>query len=112
MQNHQGQILKKHVDTRMGMTTEVTLTGTLICKSAAEAARVRAALSAHIALTRAEAGCISFDVLPTLDPLVWSVAERFADADAFRAHQARAAASEWAAQTTGIARDYTIVGMQ
>ena len=63
-------------------------------------------------LTRAEAGCISFEVTKTSDPMVWAVSERFVDAAAFEAHQARAAASDWAAQTAGIARDYTIRGME
>lgn len=95
----------------MGVT-EVTLTGTLTCVSGAKAARVRAALPAHIALTRAEAGCISFEVLPTSDPMVWTVSERFTDATAFKAHQTRAAASDWARETAGIARDYTITGLE
>lgn len=94
------------------MNGEVTLTGTLICTSQAEADRVRAALPAHIALTRAEAGCLSFEVVPTANPMIWSVSERFVDRSAFKAHQSRAAASDWAAQTKGIARDYIIVGME
>lgn len=92
--------------------SEVTLTGTLNCANEAEASRVRAALATHIALTRAEAGCISFEVTKTSDPMVWAVSERFVDAAAFEAHQARAAASDWAVQTAGIARDYTIHGME
>ena len=89
----------------------VTLTGTLRCATSDEADRVRAALAEHIALTRAEPGCISFSVTPTDDPLVWAVAEEFEDPAAFEAHQSRAAASSWAEQTRGIARDYTVTGM-
>jgi len=89
----------------------VTLTGTLRCTSEAQAARVRAALDKHIRLTRAEPGCISFDVTPTTDPLIWHVAEEFTDPEAFEAHQARAGASDWAEQTKDIARDYQIKGM-
>jgi len=91
---------------------EVTLTGTLTCVSEAEASRVRAALPAHITLTRAETGCLSFEVTATEDPMVWNVAERFTDASAFKAHQTRAAASDWAVQTAGIARNYTITGLE
>lgn len=91
---------------------EVTLTGTLTCVSEAEASRVRAALPAHIALTRAEAGCLSFEVTPTDDPMVWAVSERFTNAAAFEAHQTRAGASDWARETAGIARDYTITGLE
>jgi quinol monooxygenase YgiN len=89
----------------------VTLTGQLICKTADEAARVRAALDDHIRLTRAEPGCLSFHVVPTADPLVWQVDEAFVDAAAFEAHQARAADSDWAGQTAGIERAYTVTGL-
>ncbi|WP_299875897.1 antibiotic biosynthesis monooxygenase [uncultured Sulfitobacter sp.] len=89
----------------------VTLTGQLICKTEDEAARVRAALDTHIRLTRAEPGCLSFEVNPTDDPLVWQVDEAFADKAAFDAHQTRAGASDWAVQTAGIERNYTITGL-
>ncbi|QUJ77605.1 antibiotic biosynthesis monooxygenase [Sulfitobacter albidus] len=89
----------------------VTLNGTLTCTTGEEAARVRAALSEHIRLTRAEPGCISFEVTATDDPMVWTVAEQFDSPAAFEAHQSRAAASDWARETAGIARDYTITGM-
>ena len=94
----------------MGINTEVSLTGTFTCVTQDDAARVRASLPLHIALTRAETGCLSFEVLQTADPMVWSVAERFIDSAAFEAHQTRAAASVWARETVGIARDYKITG--
>ncbi|WP_299148257.1 antibiotic biosynthesis monooxygenase [uncultured Tateyamaria sp.] len=89
----------------------VILTGTLRCADADEAAHVRAALPEHIRLTRAEAGCVSFDVTPTGDPLIWDVAEEFTTPEAFNAHATRAAASDWAIQTKGITRDYKITGL-
>ena len=89
----------------------VTLDGFLRCASEDEAARVRAALPLHVRLTRAEPGCLRFDVTPTDDPLVWTVSEEFIDPAAFKAHQARAGASDWAQATQGIARDYSIKGM-
>ena len=89
----------------------VTLDGFLRCASEEEAARVRAALPDHVRLTRAEPGCIRYDVMPTDDPLVWTDSEEFTDPAAFDAHQARASASHWARETQGIARDYTIKGM-
>lgn len=82
------------------------LSGRLICVTAAEAARVKVSLPEHIRLTRAEPGCLSFEVTPTGDPLVWSIEEAFADRTAFGAHQTRTGASTWAAETAGIARDY------
>lgn len=88
----------------------VALTGRLICTTAAEAARVRAHLPEHIRLTRAEPGCLRFDVVETADPLVWQVDETFADRAAFDAHQARTRASRWAQETAGIARDFRVTG--
>ncbi|MDY0828466.1 antibiotic biosynthesis monooxygenase [Microbacterium sp. BG28] len=87
----------------------IQLTGILICANDEQAAIVATQLRRHIELTRAEAGCIRFDVTPTNDPLVWDVAELFATAEAFRVHQERVAASEWGAATAGIERKYTIV---
>lgn len=89
----------------------VTLSGVLRCSDANEAARVCAALDEHIRLTRAEEGCISFLVNATDDPFVWEVAEEFTTPAAFEAHQARAATSDWAEKTKGIAREYQIKGM-
>lgn len=89
----------------------VTLQGYLRCSDDTEAARVRAALEEHVRLTRAEAGCVSFHVTATEDPLVWQVAEEFTTPAAFEVHQARAGASDWARETKGIARDYQIKGM-
>jgi len=89
----------------MGM---IRLSGKLICQTHAEARAVAMALPAHIRLTRAETGCLSFDVTPTSDPFIWDVSETFVDRAAFDAHQTRTAASDWAAQTAGITRDYTI----
>ena len=71
-----------------GTTTggTVCLSGDLICASAAEAAIVRQYLPEHIRLTRAEPGCLSFEVTQSGDPMIWRVAERFADRAAFDAH--------------------------
>jgi quinol monooxygenase YgiN len=70
---------------------------------------VAAALPDHIALTRAEPGCLFFDVRPCPDVAGrFLVSERFTDQAAFDAHQARAKASPWAEVTDGIPRDYQI----
>lgn len=86
----------------------ITLTGRLVCASSDEAAIVRRHLRRHVELTRAEAGCLRFDVDPTDDPFVWEVSERFVDQPAFDAHQARVRASEWGRVTAHIARDYQL----
>jgi len=87
----------------------IRLSGRLICTTHAQARAVMMGLPEHIRLTRAEPGCLSFDVVPTGDPLIWQVDEAFADRAAFDAHQTRAAATDWAALTAGITRDYVII---
>lgn len=91
--------------------SEITLTGRLICETVAQSRIVRAHLPTHIALTRAEPGCLSFEVTQSDDPLIWDVAERFRDADAFHAHQDRVAVSAWGYATRGIPRDYQVTGL-
>ena len=87
----------------------IRLSGRLICTTHAQARAVMMGLPEHIRLTRAEPGCLSFDVVPTGDPLIWQVDEAFSDRAAFDAHQTRAAATDWAALTAGITRDYVII---
>lgn len=91
--------------------TEVTLSGQLLCVSRDEIDAVQRHLATHLELTRAEGGCLLFDITATVDPFVWEVDERFLDADAFRAHQARVAESEWGRVTAGIERRYVIDGL-
>ncbi len=91
-------------------TTRVHLTGHLICACPAELATVEAQLPDHIRLTRAEPGCLSFEVSQTDDPMVWRVAECFTDRAAFEAHQRRVKASDWGRATAGIRRAYEITG--
>lgn len=91
--------------------TTIRLQGRLVCRDEREAALVRTHLPRHVALTRAEQGCLSFTVVSTDDPLVWSVDEIFEDAAAFRRHQDRVRDSEWGRATATIARDYSIDGL-
>lgn len=93
-----------------GTTTggTVCLSGDLICASAAEAAIVRQYLPEHIRLTRAEPGCLSFEVTQSGDSMIWRVAERFADRAAFDAHQTRTRASDWWAATAAIRREFRV----
>lgn len=72
-------------------------------------AEVTAALSEHIRLTRAETGCISFNVTPDPDHAGrFNVAEVFINQSAFDLHQSRTANSNWAHVAKGIARNYQI----
>ncbi|MFK4299756.1 quinol monooxygenase YgiN [Arthrobacter sp. GAS37] len=91
--------------------TLVHLSGQLVCRDADEVAVVALHLARHVALTRAEAGCISFHVTATDDPMVWQVDERFSDEAAFRAHQDRVARSEWGRASAGIERRYSVTGL-
>jgi quinol monooxygenase YgiN len=85
----------------------IRLVGQLICKDETEAALVSRYLPDHIRLTRAEPGCLSFEV-PQIAPLIWEVRERFTDRAAFDAHQTRTKASDWYLYTAGIAREYQV----
>lgn len=89
--------------------THLELTGRLICENADEARIVTRHLPRHIERTRAEAGCLLFEVVQTEDPHIWTVAERFVDQAAFDAHQARVRSSGWGRATAMITRDYTLV---
>ncbi|MEZ5209880.1 GNAT family N-acetyltransferase [Gordonia sp. PP30] len=86
----------------------VVLGGRLICVNDEQIAAVERLLPEHRALTRAEPGCLSFEVAPTPEAGVWRVDERFAGVAAFEAHQRRAAGSAWGRGTAGIGRDYSV----
>ena len=85
----------------------IHLVGKLICKDDEEAAIVATYLPEHIRLSRAEPGCLSFEV-PQIAPLIWEVRESFTDRAAFDAHQTRTKASEWFQKSAAIAREYQI----
>ena len=84
----------------------IRLTGTLTCPPD-EATTVREAVQEHIRLTRAEPGCLAFDVTEVA-PGVFNVAERFTDGAAFDAHQTRTRASDWWRISRHLPRDFTV----
>ena len=86
----------------------IHVTGRLICASEAEAAIVRAMLPEHIRLSRAEPGCLTFNVSPSADPMVWVLDESFQDHAAFEGHQTRTRASAWFAATREFERDFQV----
>jgi len=70
---------------------------------------IEAHLPRHIRLTRAETGCLAFDVVPDPhDGSRYLVEEIFASKTAFEAHQARVKASDWGRATAHMQRHYTI----
>ncbi|WP_233193141.1 GNAT family N-acetyltransferase [Cryobacterium sp. Y29] len=89
----------------------VCLSGQLVCHTRDQADTVRDHLPLHLALTRAEPGCCSFNVTRTSNPLMWQVEESFEHAAAFEAHRERVASSEWGQATVGIERRYTVIGL-
>lgn len=86
----------------------INLNGKLICQNDAEIKIVAEFLNRHVELTRAELGCISFDVHQTEDPHIFDVTECFQNAEAFAFHQARVKVSEWGHATVGIKRRYSV----
>ncbi|MBF9000524.1 MULTISPECIES: putative quinol monooxygenase [Vibrio] len=79
----------------------------------AELAAVQAELPTHIALTRAEAGCIEFHVTPHPEQACrFDVYEVFVDQAAFMAHQHRVKQSHWGQVTKNVARHYSVTGLQ
>lgn len=85
------------------------LSGFLVCRSLEEADRVAQLLPEHIRLTRAEPGCLRFEVWRShADPCRFAVSESFRDRAAFEAHRVRTGKTIWARATRGVARDYVI----
>jgi quinol monooxygenase YgiN len=73
---------------------------------------VTAALITHIKLTRAEKGCLIFDVQQAEDNVnKFDVYEEFVDEQAFIGHQQRVKTSLWAKVTVNVSRHYNIQGL-
>jgi len=89
-------------------SAKITLQGHIIVpKDRLE--QIRKALPLHIALTRAETGCLIFNVTEnTTQPGHFDVYEEFSNRTAFDAHQKRGAASDWAKITDGVPRHFQI----
>ena len=87
----------------------VHVTGFMICRTLEESDRVAAALPAHIALTRAEPGCLIFEVLrSSADPCRFAVRQCYRSPEAYDAHHARTLASDWWKVTSHVPRDFRI----
>lgn len=86
----------------------IRVRGHLRCMTTDEADAVSAHVAEHIALSRAEPGCLSFHIAATDDPMVWALDETFRDRPSFDAHQARTRDSAWFAATRSVLRDLRI----
>ncbi len=87
----------------------IRVTGSLTCATSDDAEVVLRYLPDHIRLSRAEPGCLAFNVTRSSDALVWELDETFADRAAFEAHQVRARGSDWFRATAHLARDFQTV---
>lgn len=83
----------------------VALEGHLACADRAQMLTALSLLPDHTRLSRAEPGCLQFEVTQdAANPMIWHLSELFADADAFAAHQARSRASTWGEGSAGLTR--------
>lgn len=86
--------------------TKILLTGTLTC-AAHEIEAVLELLPVHIRLSRAEPGCLSFDLWQDeLTQTRFHVSEVFRDRAALDAHKDRSAQSDWGRVTGHMSRDF------
>lgn len=83
----------------------VGLTGRLICHDAGQMMTALSLLPDHARLSRAEPGCLRFDLWQDEDPMIWHLSELFVDAEALAAHGARTRDSAWGRDSTDIGRD-------
>ncbi|AJE46941.1 putative quinol monooxygenase [Celeribacter indicus] len=85
---------------------KIVLTGTLSC-APDEVEGVLALLPDHIRQSRAEPGCLDFELWQDeLTPTEFHVSEVFRDEAAFEAHQERMRGSDWGRVTAHMRRDF------
>jgi quinol monooxygenase YgiN len=86
--------------------SKILLTGTMTC-APSEVDGVLSLLPTHIRLSRAEPGCLQFDLWQDeVRPTEFHVTEVFRSEAAFQAHQARTQSSDWFRVTGHMARDF------
>ncbi len=88
--------------------SKVILTGHIIV-SDLDLAVIKSELETHIRLTKAETGCLKFEVLVDSDnPNKLTVYEEFVSQADFDSHQLRVKNSKWGRVTKDVERHYTI----
>lgn len=91
---------------------KITLSGHILVPPS-ELELIREALPIHIESTRAEEGCIKFQVEEhTTEAGRFDVYEEFVSKAAFEHHQERVKESDWGAKTQNVSRSYKIVGLE
>jgi quinol monooxygenase YgiN len=86
----------------------IRLRGQLRCLTDDQRVAVLSHMAEHSRLSRAEPGCLLFDIAETDDPMTFEVIETFRDRPSFEAHQTRTRASRWFAATRGALRDFMV----
>lgn len=87
----------------------VILTGFLICRTLDEADRVAGMVADHVRQSRAEEGCIAFEIIRSMaDPVRFAVREIYQTRAAFQAHLDRVRSTPWGQSTRGLHRDYML----
>ncbi len=87
--------------------SKVLLTGTLTC-APHEVDDVLSIIDDHIRKSRAEAGCLQFELWQDeLTPTDFHISEVFLSEAAFAKHQDRSQGSDWGRITGHMARDFT-----
>lgn len=89
--------------------TKVALRGFIVVPSE-NRQQILSVLAEHIELTKAEAGCLRFDITPDDDcqNKYW-VYEEFVNKAAFEAHQARVHSSHWGRVSADVERHYEVL---
>lgn len=93
---------------RADLVRTVTLSGYVLA-APEDLHAVLKALPEHVRLTRAETGCLVFNVTQdSTNPLRFTVYEEFTDQAAFKAHQERIKGTAWRAASQNMSRHYDI----
>lgn len=86
----------------------IKITGTLTA-SGEDIERARRLIPEHIALSRAEPGCLKFELTEDANqPGLWRLDELYRDENAFAHHKQRTKASRWGQESTDMVRDFVI----
>lgn len=87
---------------------QLALSDDITCSDMAQLMALLMHAETHVAATRAEPGCLYYEIAQTADPMVWRVEGLFHDAAALEFHRKRTAAGPWAV-TAGLSRDQSAV---
>lgn len=102
---HAPQIIQSGEEIRLKRPL-ISLSGHLRCDDVGQLLRALDLLPEHAELSRAEPGCLRFDMAQTDDPLIFTLNELYADDEAFQSHRERLHNARWGAESKGIGRAF------